>query len=49
VVAAGRRARQAFLDNYDLPHGVARICALLGLAPQPLTTALIPEVLCTRS
>lgn len=49
VVAAGRRARQAFLDHYDLPHGVARICALLGASSQPQTTALIPEVLCTRS
>ena len=26
---AGQRARQAFLENYDLPIGTARICAIL--------------------
>jgi glycosyltransferase involved in cell wall biosynthesis len=30
VPAAGARAREAFLENYDLPRGVARFCALLG-------------------
>ena len=30
VVAAGERARQAFLAHYDLPFGVARICQLVG-------------------
>ncbi len=33
VHAAGWRARQALLDHYDLPVGVARICELLGLNP----------------
>jgi colanic acid biosynthesis glycosyl transferase WcaI len=28
---AGDRARQAFLDHYDLPIGVERICSILGL------------------
>jgi len=32
VEAAGLRARQAFLKNYDLPLGVARICELVGAA-----------------
>ncbi len=30
VAAAGARARQAFLDFYDLPLGVGRICDLVG-------------------
>lgn len=30
VPAAGARARTAFLENYDLPRGVARFCSLLG-------------------
>ena len=30
VPAAGARARHAFLENYDLPRGVARFCSLLG-------------------
>ncbi len=33
VSAAGRRARQAFLDYYDLPLGVGRICDLLDARP----------------
>jgi putative colanic acid biosynthesis glycosyltransferase WcaI len=42
IQEAGRRARKAFLENYDLPIGVARINAALGLPPttgheQPLT------------
>lgn len=32
---AGLRARQAFLQHYDLPVGVARICFILGLAAGP--------------
>lgn len=32
VEQAGARARQAFLKFYDLPHGVSRICALIGLS-----------------
>ncbi|MBV9225855.1 MAG: glycosyltransferase family 4 protein [Acidobacteriaceae bacterium] len=32
VEQAGSRARQAFLRFYDLPHGVSRICALIGLS-----------------
>ena len=30
VDAAGRRARHAFEENFDLPLGVERICSLLG-------------------
>ena len=30
VEEAGQRARQAFLEHYDRPLGVARICSLLG-------------------
>ena len=30
VRAAGSRARQALLEQYDLPIGVARICAIVG-------------------
>ncbi len=30
VEESGRRARQAFLEHYDRPLGVARICRLLG-------------------
>ena len=30
VVAAGLRARRALLDHFDLPHGVARILAILS-------------------
>ncbi|HMF79052.1 MAG TPA: glycosyltransferase family 4 protein [Bryobacteraceae bacterium] len=48
VEAAGQRSRQAFVDHYDLPLGVARICALVGASPQP-ETSLTPEVLCTHS
>jgi glycosyltransferase involved in cell wall biosynthesis len=29
----GERAREAFLAHYDLPHGVSRICDILGLKP----------------
>jgi glycosyltransferase involved in cell wall biosynthesis len=32
VEQTGNRARQAFLQYYDLPHGVSRICALIGLS-----------------
>ncbi len=40
---AGARARQAFLEHYDLPAGVARICSILGLAaPEPLPARPIP-------
>jgi hypothetical protein len=30
VAAAGARGREAFLENYDQPQGVARICSLVG-------------------
>ena len=30
VRAAGKRARAAFEEHYDLPVGVARICEILG-------------------
>jgi colanic acid biosynthesis glycosyl transferase WcaI len=38
---AGHRARQAFLQHYDLPIGVARIAAILQLSKttQPLATS----------
>jgi glycosyltransferase involved in cell wall biosynthesis len=35
LAAAGARARQAFLDHYDIEHGVARILKILGLAEVP--------------
>ncbi len=35
LAAAGARARQAFLDHYDVEHGVARILGILGLAEAP--------------
>jgi glycosyltransferase involved in cell wall biosynthesis len=34
-VAAGERARLAFLEYYDTEHGVARILKILGLAEVP--------------
>lgn len=34
VALRGQRARRAFERNYDLPHGVARVAAALGLARQ---------------
>ena len=33
IEQAGHRARQAFLQYYDLRHGVSRICALIGASP----------------
>ncbi len=30
IAAAGQRARQAFLEHYDLPLGVARVVGILG-------------------
>ena len=35
VAQAGRNARQAFLENYDLPMGVSRIGAAIELADSP--------------
>jgi glycosyltransferase involved in cell wall biosynthesis len=35
AAAAGARARQAFLDHYDVEHGVARVLRILGLAETP--------------
>ena len=35
VEQAGHRARQAFLQHYDLSHGVSRLCALIGIPPSP--------------
>ena len=50
IEAAGQRARQAFLDHYDLPLGVARICALVGASSHADAAILTtPEVLCTHS
>lgn len=34
VEAAGARARKALLEHYDRPHGVSRICTLIGAFPQ---------------
>ncbi len=34
VRSAGQRARQAFLEHYDLPLGVARVCDLIGASGQ---------------
>jgi hypothetical protein len=33
VMEAGQRARQALVDCYDLPQGVARIANILGAPP----------------
>ena len=37
----GRRARSAFLENYDRPIGVERICRLMGM-PASVESALAP-------
>ncbi|MBZ5618120.1 MAG: glycosyltransferase family 4 protein [Acidobacteriia bacterium] len=38
---AGARGREAFLQHYDLPIGVARICSILGVSqPQPPAKAV---------
>jgi glycosyltransferase involved in cell wall biosynthesis len=37
---AGDRARQAFLDHYDLPIGIERICSILGIPSRPPARAL---------
>jgi glycosyltransferase involved in cell wall biosynthesis len=50
VRAAGARAREAFLENYDLPRGVTRFCSLLGarraasdFTPQQVAVAVPPD------
>ena len=51
VDEAGRRARAAFLESYDLPLGVGRICDLLGATEQhnPVIENPVPEItLCTH-
>jgi colanic acid biosynthesis glycosyl transferase WcaI len=40
IVEAGRRARQALLDHYDLELGVSRICELLGASSGESVAAL---------
>jgi hypothetical protein len=41
----GLRARQAFETHYDLPHGIARICAALGVGvAAPVAHALAVPV-----
>lgn len=40
VRQAGKRARSALVDHFDLPLGVARIAAILGAGPQG---ALVPN------
>jgi glycosyltransferase involved in cell wall biosynthesis len=37
IRGAGGRARKAFLENYGLPIGVARLAAILELQPQTCT------------
>jgi hypothetical protein len=37
---AGARGREAFMQDYDLPTGVARICSILGVSQsKPLIKA----------
>ncbi len=45
AVRAGERARQAFLQHYDLRHGVDRICRILGACSEDPTCGpvLAPE------
>jgi hypothetical protein len=43
IAAAGARGREAFLENYDMPQGVARICSLVG-ASQAGGEATSPRV-----
>lgn len=43
VAAAGARGREAFLENYDQPQGVARICSLVG-ASEAATEAAPQQV-----
>jgi len=38
IAAAGARARSAFLDRYDLPQGVARICNIIAAPVQAPAT-----------
>jgi colanic acid biosynthesis glycosyl transferase WcaI len=46
IAAAGARGREAFLENYDMPQGVARICSLVG-ASQAGGEATSPRVAVT--
>ncbi len=51
VSEAGRRARTAFLEFYDLPLGVGRICDLLGATEQhnQMIEKPVPEItVCTH-
>jgi len=50
VVAAGARAREAFLKNYDRPQGVERICSLLapGTGGDEATPERLAGVIRTR-
>ncbi len=43
IWASGRRARRAFEQHYDLPHGVARVAALLGLG-RPIETPAMRDL-----
>jgi glycosyltransferase involved in cell wall biosynthesis len=45
IQEAGRSARAAFLENYDLPIGIARINAVLGCSP---STSHQQHLTCTR-
>jgi len=47
ITAAGARARTAFLEHYDLPQGVARICAIIAepvAVPAPYVPPLAERV-----
>ncbi len=48
VKAAGERAREAFVEHYDLPLGVSRICSLVGADAVPGPTASL-ELSASRS
>ncbi len=43
VAKAGRNARKALLENYDLPLGVNRIVHILGAGPETPASPLQPE------
>jgi len=38
IQGKGERGRKAFIENYDKPAGVARICRALGLDPSDISS-----------
>ncbi len=40
---AGQRGRQAFLNNFDKPLGIARICAIVGAMPGAFQLQPVPQ------